>query len=32
MPYMQEFAAQVPDLLAGAPSIQLFDMITTPKR
>lgn len=32
MPYMQEFAASVPDLLAGPPSLRLFDMITTPKR
>lgn len=32
MPYMQEFAASVDDLLAGPPSLQLFDMVTTPKR
>ena len=32
MPYMQEFATEVPDLLAAPPSVQLFDMITTPRR
>lgn len=32
MPYMQEFAASVGDLLAGPPQLQLLDMVTTPKR
>src|SRR5438094_10619299 len=32
MPYMQEFAAQMPHLLAAPLTMQLFDMITTPKR
>jgi quinol monooxygenase YgiN len=32
MPYMQEFAENVPALLAAPVSMQLLDMITTPKR
>lgn len=32
MPYMQEFAASVPALLASPPTLQLFDMISVPKR
>lgn len=32
MPYMHEFEAAVPALLAAPPSRQVFDMLTTPKR
>jgi quinol monooxygenase YgiN len=32
MPYMQEFADAVPALLAAPVTMQLLDMVTTPKR
>lgn len=32
MPYMREFAAAAPALVATPPEIRLYDMITTPKR